>query len=406
MKKIITFGCRLNTLESELIRQRLDESGADDIVVFNTCSVTHEAERQARQAIRKYSRENPEVKIIVTGCGAQANPQNYADIAGVAKVLGNEEKFTAENYQLENNTKILVGDIAAISKASNPMISGIDGCTRAFLQVQNGCNRYCTFCIVPSTRGPSRSFSADEIIAQARILVDNGYKEIVITGVNITDYSPALSEITERILKEVPDLPRLRFSSLDIAGIDERLINIIADEPRIMPHLHLSLQSGDNMILKRMKRRHSREDTLKFCNRLRNLRQDIVFGADFITGFPTESEQMFENTVNLVENAGITYLHVFPYSERDGTPAAAIPRNKQVPINIRKERASYLRKIGKLQLADFLKSRIGKTESVIVEKSGVGRTEQFALVELSSNYKDGDIAQVTITKTDGEKLFE
>ena len=385
----------------------------EHVAVFNTCAVTKEAERQAKQAIRKYHRENPEAKIIVTGCGAQISPQKYADIEGVGKVIGNSEKLEKESYLPEKfmaeSEKVLVNDIMSVTETASHLVTGIEDRSRAFMQVQNGCNHRCTFCIIPYGRGNSRSVPIGEVVNQAKILTEKGYKEIVLTGVDVTDYGldlpgkPTLGQMMKRLLKNVPELTRLRLSSIDVAEIDEDLLDLIANEPRLMPHLHISLQSGDDMILKRMKRRHTRQQVLDFCKKARLLRPDVVFGADIIAGFPTETEEMFNNTLKIVEEADLIYLHVFPYSEREGTPAAKIPN--QVPKKIRKERAAKLREAGKKQLEKFLHSRIGKVENIIVEKEGAGRTEHFALVQFSGLKEAGTLTSLKITGEDGKHLI-
>jgi len=411
--EVITFGCRLNTYESEVIRGHMRACGEEHVAVFNTCAVTKEAERQAKQAIRKYHRENPEAKIIVTGCGAQISPQKYADIEGVGKVIGNSEKLEKESYLPEKfmaeSEKVLVNDIMSVTETASHLVTGIEDRSRAFMQVQNGCNHRCTFCIIPYGRGNSRSVPIGEVVNQAKILTEKGYKEIVLTGVDVTDYGldlpgkPTLGQMMKRLLKNVPELTRLRLSSIDVAEIDEDLLDLIANEPRLMPHLHISLQSGDDMILKRMKRRHTRQQVLDFCKKARLLRPDVVFGADIIAGFPTETEEMFNNTLKIVEEADLIYLHVFPYSEREGTPAAKIPN--QVPKKIRKERAAKLREAGKKQLEKFLHSRIGKVENIIVEKEGAGRTEHFALVQFSGLKEAGTLTSLKITGEDGKHLI-
>ena len=329
--EIVTFGCRLNSYESEVMRGNAEKSGLDNAIIFNTCAVTAEAERQARQAIRRARKENPSAKIIVTGCSAQIKPETYAAMAEVDQVMGNEEKLDPVNYAPRSNAllnisaseKILVNDIMSVKETASHMVTSFDGRARAFVQVQNGCNHRCTFCIIPYGRGNSRSVPVGEIVAQTRALVENGYKEIVLTGVDISDYgsdlpgTPTLGQMMRRLLALVPELQRLRLSSIDAVEVDADLYKLIAEEPRLMPHIHISLQAGDDMILKRMKRRHSRKDALDFCQHVRNLRPDVVFGADIIAGFPTETEEMFINTLNMVSEADITYLHVFPYSARE-----------------------------------------------------------------------------------------
>lgn len=410
-QEVITFGCRLNSFESEVIKNNLTEAGLNNVAVFNTCAVTKEAERQARQAIRKYRRENPDAKIIVTGCGAQINPKTYGGMEAVDMVIGNQEKLSAETYKkLQDSEKILVNDIMSIEETAGHLVTGIENRSRAFLQVQNGCNHRCTFCIIPYGRGNSRSVSISEITAQVKILVANGYNEVVLTGVDITDYGldlpekPTLGGMIKELFDKVPGINRLRLSSIDVAEIDSDLLDLLKNEPRFMPHLHLSLQAGDDMILKRMKRRHTRGQVLDFVKLAKSLRPDVVFGADIIAGFPTESDEMFENSLKIISEAGLIHLHVFPYSEREGTPAALIPAEKQVLKNIRKERAARLREAGKNELQKFLNSRIGKTERIVVEKPGLGHSEHFAMVKFSGEAKIGDIVEVVIDSVEGENL--
>lgn len=407
-QEIITFGCRLNSYESEVIRDALKASGAENVMVFNTCAVTKEAERQAKQAIRKARRQHPDAKIIVTGCAAQINPEQFAAMQEVDKVIGNEEKLRPEGYQfITPGERIAVNDIMSVTETASHLISSFEGKARAFIQVQNGCNHRCTFCIIPYGRGNSRSVPMGEIVAQVRKLVEAGFKEVVLTGVDVSDYgkdlpgSPTLGQMMRRLLALVPELPRLRLSSIDVAEIDEDIMRLLAEEKRLMPHLHISLQAGDNMILKRMKRRHNREDVIAFCHKVRKLRPDIAFGADIIAGFPTETEEMFLNTLRLVEEAGIPYLHVFPYSEREGTPAAKMP---PVPKDIRKERAARLREAGEKELVKFLNSNLNSSKQVIVEEDNIGRTENFALVEVPEGSIPGEIIQMQITGVKGDKL--
>lgn len=396
---VVTFGCRLNAFESEVIKENISNSLESDTVIFNTCAVTKEAERQARQSIRKYIRENPGFKVVVTGCAAQINPKKYLDIDGVSLVLGNEEKLRPESYLLEGDTKIKVNDIMSVRETASHLIKSFDGKTRGFIQVQNGCDHRCTFCIIPYGRGNSRSVPMGEIVNQIRILVNSGFKEIVLTGVDITSYgkdlpgSPNLGQMMKRILNLVPDLPRLRLSSVDVAEIDEDIIDLVKHEPRFMPHFHISLQSGDNMILKRMKRRHTREDVIKFCDNIISLNTDAIFGADIIAGFPTETDEMFENTKNLIIEANITHLHAFPYSEREGTPAARMP---QVDKQIRKRRTNVLRETSNLVLNKRLKDFIGKRMNVLVESDGLARSDNFLLVKLQEHYSSGTLTDVLI----------
>ncbi|MFQ6018533.1 MAG: tRNA (N(6)-L-threonylcarbamoyladenosine(37)-C(2))-methylthiotransferase MtaB, partial [Kiloniellaceae bacterium] len=347
--KIITFGCRLNAYESEVMRDHARASGLQNAVIVNTCAVTAEAERQARQAIRRARREHPGARLIVTGCAAQIAPQAYAAMPEVDRVLGNAEKLKAASFGPDERARVLVNDIMAVKETAAHLIQGFAERTRAFVQVQQGCDHRCTFCIIPFGRGNSRSVPLGEVVAQVRTLVEGGTAEVVLSGVDVTSYGrdlpggPGLGQMMRRLLRLVPALPRLRLSSVDPAELDEDLLRLIAEEARLMPHLHLSLQSGDDLILKRMKRRHGRADALGLCARVRALRPDVVFGADLIAGFPTETEAMFRNTLRAVEDCGLTYLHVFPYSARPGTPAARMP---QVPAPTRKERAARLRAAG------------------------------------------------------------
>ncbi len=397
---IKTFGCRLNFYESEVMRSHAKKAGLDDAIIFNTCAVTKEAERQAGQAIRRARRENPDVRIIVTGCAAQIDPQKYGSMEEVDQVIGNDLKLKSESWGIEpQEAKILVNDIMSVKETAGHLIEGFEDKSRAFLQVQNGCDHRCTFCIIPYGRGNSRSVPIGVIAEQVRALVDQGYNEIVFTGVDVTSYggdlpgNPTLGQMIRRVLALVPELPRVRLSSLDPVEIDDDMWRIIAEEPRFMPHLHLSLQAGDDMILKRMKRRHLRQDVIDVCKRARDLRPDMAFGADIIAGFPTESEEMFQNSLNIVEECDITYLHVFPYSEREGTPAARIPNC--VPVPERKERAARLRELGDKQLQSLLRRNIGKEMSVLIEKGGVGRAENFLSIDIGeSELKTGSIIRV------------
>ncbi len=406
--EVITFGCRINAYESEVIRRHAGAAGLTDTVVVNTCAVTAEAERQARQTIRRTRRRRPDARIIVTGCAAQISPQAYAAMDEVDQVLGNSEKLEAQSF-VGHDEPVLVNDIMAVHETAGHLVEGLEGRARAFLQVQQGCDHRCTFCIIPYGRGPSRSVAMGEIAEQARVLVANGYREIVLSGVDITSYgadlpgAPSLGAMMRRLLQSVPELERLRISSIDAVEVDDDLFALIADEPRLMPHLHLSLQSGDDMILKRMKRRHSRAQAVEFCRRVREVRPDVVFGADLITGFPTETEEMFEGTLALVEDCGLTYLHVFPYSERDGTPAADMP---QVPGDVRKDRAARLRAAGDRALEKYLAGQVGRTAPVLIEKPGLGRTEGFALARLENDSGvPGEIVPVSLMKSDAEALY-
>ncbi|MDH3741138.1 MAG: tRNA (N(6)-L-threonylcarbamoyladenosine(37)-C(2))-methylthiotransferase MtaB [Hyphomicrobiales bacterium] len=407
--QIITFGCRLNTYESEVMRSHAEASGLDDAIIVNTCAVTAEAQRQARQAIRRARRDNPQARIIVTGCAAQIDPDGFAGMDEVDHVLGNEEKLRAESYAfgLGRQEKVQVNDIMSVTETAGHMIEGFAGRTRAFVQIQNGCDHRCTFCIIPFGRGNSRSVPAGDVVAQIRVLLENGYKEIVLTGVDITSYggdlpgAPSLCNLVRRVLKTVPELPRLRLSSIDSIEADAELMTAFAEEDRLMPHVHLSVQSGDDMILKRMKRRHLRSDSIAFCQELRELRPDVVFGADIIAGFPTETEEMFENSLRLVDDCGLTFLHVFPYSARPGTPAARMP---QVAGDVIKARAALLRAVGDKAAAQFLNSEIGRVRDVLMETDSLARTPQFASVRLDQPLVPGEITAIELTGVQGETL--
>ncbi len=398
--QVVTFGCRLNAYESEVMKTHARKAGLQDAIIFNTCAVTKEAERQARQSIRRARRENPDAKIIVTGCSAQVNPKMYSEMAEVNQVIGNDLKLKAETWGLESEERILVNDIMSVKETAGHLITGFEDRSRAFIQVQNGCDHRCTFCIIPYGRGNSRSVPIGVIVDQVRALTVAGYKEIVMSGVDITSYgpdlpgSPTLGQMIRRVLALVPELPRLRLSSLDPVEIDDDLWRLIAEEPRFMPHLHLSLQAGDDMILKRMKRRHLRDDVINMCSRARSYRPDIAYGADIIAGFPTETEEMFQRTLDIVEECDLTFLHVFPYSEREGTPAARMPsEEKAVP----KERAARLRALGDTQLQKFLNQNVNKKMQSIVEKGNIARTENFAPVAFEGDIEAGSLIHVYTT---------
>src|SRR5215831_4393547 len=403
---VITFGCRLNTVESEVIRREATSAGVHDAVVVNTCAVTAEAVRQAKQAIRRLKREQPHARIVVTGCAAQTEINTFAAMPEVDRIVGNEDKFDSKVWAAGG--KIIVSDIMAARRMRAHAIDRIQGRTRAFVQVQNGCDHRCTFCIIPFGRGNSRSLPMDEVVAQARRLVANGYREIVLTGVDITNYGVDLASslrigtLVRRILIDVPELARLRLSSIDSVEVDSTLLDALANEPRLMPHLHLSLQAGDDLILKRMKRRHSRADAIAFCEQVRRLRPDVVFGADIIAGFPTESEAMFSRSLDLVEECGLTHLHVFPFSPRPGTPAARMP---QVARGVIKERAARLRKRGAMALTRHLDGEVGARRNVLVETHEMGRTEHFTPVRLGAAVEAGAILNVAITGHDGRSLL-
>ena len=413
--EIITFGCRLNAFESEVMKGHAEKAGHKDTIIVNTCAVTAEAVRQARQAIRRAHRENPDKKIIVTGCAAQINPKEFADIPGVTKVIGNDEKMKFETYQsLDTQEKVLVNDIMSVRETAGHLIEGFEGKSRAFVQVQNGCDHRCTFCIIPYGRGNSRSVGIGEVVDQIKLLVDKGFKEMVLTGVDITAYGgdlpgePRLGDLVQQILGKIPELKRLRLSSLDAVEVDEALFETITGDVRVMPHLHLSLQAGDNMILKRMKRRHTREDAIEFTNRVRSRRPEMVFGADFIAGFPTENEDMFQHTLDLVEECGLNFLHVFPYSARKGTPAAKMP---QVPGNIRKERAARLREKGLQADLQLFEKLVGETATVLVERNdssrgvSLGHAEDFSPVFVEGIYDAGTMLPVNLEKIANGNLW-
>jgi len=413
--QVLTFGCRLNAYESEVMRVHAAGAGLRDAIIVNTCAVTSEAERQARQAIRKARRSHPDSRIIVTGCGAQIDPQGYAAMPEVDHVLGNAEKMRAESFDAlaaGAGTRILVDDIMAVRETAGHLLAGFGERARAFVQVQQGCDHRCTFCIIPYGRGPSRSVPMGAIVRQVQALAAAGTREVVLTGVDITAYGadlpgrPTLGQMARRLLAQVPALPRLRLSSLDPVEIDEDLWRLIGGNPRLMPHLHLSLQSGDDLVLKRMKRRHSRADAITVCRRARGLRPDIVFGADLIAGFPTESEAMFENSMRLVEECDLTYLHVFPYSARRGTPAARMP---QVAGTLRTERAARLRAAGEAARQRFFASRIGREVRVLVETSSdgsaSGHCEHFAPVRLDGPAAAGTLVAARISSADDSTLI-
>ncbi|MEO1611552.1 MAG: tRNA (N(6)-L-threonylcarbamoyladenosine(37)-C(2))-methylthiotransferase MtaB [Pseudomonadota bacterium] len=409
-----TFGCRLNAYETEAMKELAAEAGVGGAVVVNTCAVTAEAVRQARQRIRRLRRDNPEARVIVTGCAAQTEPETFAAMPEVDLVLGNLEKMQGESWRklfapdfIPPTEKIVVDDIMAATETAGHLIDGFGTRARAYVQVQNGCDHRCTFCIIPYGRGNSRSVPAGVVVEQIQRLVDRGYAEVVLTGVDMTSWgadlpgAPRLGDLVQRILKLVPGLRRLRISSIDSIEADEALIEAIASEARLMPHLHLSLQAGDDMILKRMKRRHLRDDAIRFCEDMRAARPDIVYGADIIAGFPTETEAMFENSLKLVEDCGLTWLHVFPYSPRQGTPAARMPQVHGTAI---KERAARLRALGEARVAAHLHGEIGARRRVLMEKPRLGRTEGFAEVAFSEDQPVGEVVECAITGFDQGRL--
>jgi threonylcarbamoyladenosine tRNA methylthiotransferase MtaB len=410
---VVTFGCRLNAAESEVIRREAERAGLSDTVVVNTCAVTAEAVRQARQTIRALRRERPRAKIVVTGCAAQTEPQTFVAMAD--RVLGNIEKLNTTAwddaraaFDLGDMPKVVVNDIMAVKETAAHLIEGFSGRARAFVQVQNGCDHRCTFCIIPYGRGNSRSVPMGAVVADVQRLVDNGYGEVVLTGVDITSYgaglprAPKLGTLIKQVLKHVPELKRLRLSSIDSVEADRDLIDAFAQDGRLMPHLHLSLQAGDDLILKRMKRRHSRKDAIAFCDSLRRLRPDIVFGADIIAGFPTETEAMFKNSLDLVDECGLTHLHVFPFSARTGTPAARMLQLSRATV---KERARRLRERGAVALRRHLDAEVGATRGVLVESRAQGRTEHFTQVSLGTLAEPGVIAELKMIGHDGKQLL-
>ncbi len=409
---VITLGCRLNAYESEVMRRHASAAGLDNAVIVNTCAVTSEAVRQAAQTIRRLRRERPSARIIVTGCAAQTEPERFADIAGVDHVIGNAEKLQAETFRglaLPDSERVQVNDIMSVRETAGHLIDGFGSRARAYVQVQNGCDHRCTFCIIPFGRGPSRSVPAGEVVAQIRRLVERGFREVVLTGVDITSYGAdlpgeaSLGRLVRQILKLVPELPRLRLSSIDQVEADPHLLAALAEEPRLMPHLHLSMQAGDDLTLKRMKRRHSRADSVRFCAEARRLRPDVAFGADLIAGFPTETEEMFAGSLGLVADCGLSFLHVFPYSPRKGTPAARMP---QVPREIVKERAERLRSEGARALNAFLAAQAGARIEVLMENETVGRTPQFTEVAVVGGHAlaAGALVGAHVTGISGKRL--
>ena len=407
---IVTLGCRLNTYESEVMRRHASDAGLDDCIIVNTCAVTAEAVRQAEQTIRRLRRERPGARLVVTGCAAQIEPERFAEMAGVDHVVGNAEKLAPETFKAlaaDTLAEVAVNDIMSVRETALHMIDGFGSRARAYLQIQNGCDHRCTFCIIPMGRGPSRSVPAGEVVAQARKLVEAGYPEIVLTGVDMTSYGAdlpgrmSLGRLAKQILKHVPDLNRLRLSSIDQVEADQHLMDVIASEPRLMPHLHLSMQAGDDMILKRMKRRHLREDAIRFCTEVRRLRPDVVFGADLIAGFPTETEDMFERTLDIVDACDLTYLHVFPYSPRKGTPAARMPQVARAAI---KDRAARLRAKGEAAHRSYLDRLAGRRTEILMEREDLGRTPQFAEVRIDRPVPVGTLQWATLAGHDGRRL--
>ncbi len=413
--EIKTFGCRLNIWESQVISDHASNHGHSDLVIFNTCAVTSEAERQARQAIRSAKKNRPNAKVLVTGCAAQIDPQKWSNMPEVNFVIGNKEKLEEKfwkNFDANNNNdtnkNVIVTDIMEIKNNSQHLVEAFDKYTRGFIQVQNGCDHRCTFCIIPFGRGPSRSVSTQNIINSINSLLINGFKEIVLTGVDLTSWGndifgkPSLGLLVKKILKNIPDLPRLRLSSIDPAEVDFELMDAFETEERLMPHLHLSIQHGDDLILKRMKRRHLKRDVINFVNEARRRRNDIVFGADFISGFPTENENAHNESIELIKEANITYVHVFPYSHRNGTVASKMPKVSNADI---KKRAKDLRKLSEAQNKNFLLSQVGTIQSVLVEKNSVGHTPYFSKIKLNENVKANEIIPTHIVDTNSEGLI-
>jgi threonylcarbamoyladenosine tRNA methylthiotransferase MtaB len=413
--EIVTFGCRLNAFESEVIRREADSAGLSDTIVINSCAVTNEAVAQARQSIRRLKRERPDARIVVTGCAAQTQAKMFADMAEVDRVVGNDNKMRGEAWRDARmafdagivSDKIAVTDIMSVKEMAPHLVDGFQrGLPRVFVQVQNGCDHRCTFCIIPFGRGNSRSVPMGAVVEQVRALVERGHAEVVLTGVDLTSYgadlpgAPKLGMLTKQILRHVPELKRLRISSIDSIEVDRDLLDVIADDIRLMPHLHLSLQSGDDMILKRMKRRHLRQDAIDFCAQVRRLRPDIALGADFIAGFPTETEEMFARSQDLVGECGLTFLHVFPYSKRPGTPAARMP---QVAGSEIRERAKRLRATGEAALRKRLDFEIGAVRDVLIESATAGRTEHFVAVAVAGE-APGAVKRIAIVGHDGARL--
>lgn len=412
--KFTTLGCRLNSYESEAMKDMAQSAGLENAVIVNTCAVTAEAVRKSRQEIRRLRRDNPDAQIIVTGCAAQVEPETFAAMGEVDKVIGNTEKMNPATWQgmaadfIGETEKVQVDDIMSVTETAGHLIDGFGTRSRAYVQVQNGCDHRCTFCIIPYGRGNSRSVPAGVVVDQIKRLVDKGFNEVVLTGVDLTSWGadqpmqPKLGDLVMRILKLVPDLPRLRISSIDSIEVDENLMLAIATEPRLMPHLHLSLQHGDDLILKRMARRHLRDDAIRFCEEAKKLRPEMTFGADIIAGFPTETDAHFENSLKLVQDCDLTWLHVFPYSKREGTPAAKIP--SQLNGNVIKARAAQLREAGVAQVEKHLAAQLGKTHHILMENSNMGRTEQFTEVTFDSPQEEGAIVTASILDVRGQQL--
>ena len=412
--EIKTFGCRLNIWESQVISDHVSKHGHSDLIIFNTCAVTSEAERQARQAIRSAKNNRPDAKILVTGCAAQINPEKWSSMSEVNFVIGNKEKLDDKcwasfnlDVNLENNEKVFVQNIMQVKKTSEHLVESFNKHTRGFVQVQNGCDHRCTFCVIPFGRGPSRSVSTQNVINSINSLIDNGIKEVVLTGVDLTSWGndifgkPSLGLLVKKILKKIPDLPRLRLSSLDPAEVDFELMDAFQNEKRLMPHIHLSIQHGDDLILKRMKRRHLYRDVVNFVNEARRRRSDIVFGGDFIAGFPTEDINAHNKSIKLIKEANITYVHVFPYSKRDKTAASKMPEVLSTDI---KKRAKDLRNLAEKQRETFLQNQIGTIQNVLIEKNSVGYSSNFSKVKLNDDVKASSIISTKIVDINSEGL--
>ena len=398
--RMVSLGCRLNTYESEVMRGHARAVGLSDAVIVNTCAVTKEAERQGLQTLRRLRRENPNAHIVATGCAVQLHPERYAAMPEINRVLGNEHKMKAESFLPELADTVLVSDIMAVRETTGHLVEGFGGRARAFVQIQQGCDHRCTFCIIPFARGNNRSAPMGRIVQEVRGLVAAGYKEVVVTGVDITGYggdlpgAPTLGQMLRRLLIAVPDLPRLRLSSLDPSEMDDGVFRLISEEPRLLPHFHISAQAGDDMILKRMKRRHLRADIISLCASVRALRPGAVFGADLIAGFPTETEEMFKRTLRLIDDAGLTHLHVFPYSVRPGTPASNMPQVNGATV---KARAAQLRQKGDEAMRVYLRSQVGEVSEVLMERSDMGRCDHFAPVAFDTPGEPGAIVTARMT---------
>ena len=401
---VINFGCRLNTYESEVIKLLVKKNNIKNTLIFNTCAVTKEAERQAQQAIRKYKKENPKMDIVVTGCASQINPNKFKEMEQVDFVIGNNEKIKNKTWKnLDTIRDSKISNIMEIKEINHNIVKRFNGSARAYVEIQQGCNHRCTFCIIPYGRGNNRSIPMGLIVKRVKKLVSNGYNEIVLTGVDITDYGldlpgqPSLAQMVKRLLKIVTELKQLRLSSIDCSEINEDFWNLLKSEKRLMPHLLISLQAGDDLILKRMKRRHNRSQALEFCYKAKKIRPNIVLGADLIAGFPTENDEMFNNTCSLIKECDLTYLHVFPYSQREDTPASKMP---QVPNQIKKFRANLLRQIGKEQLNKYLKNSVGKEMKVLIEKKyenySIGRTQEYAPIKINKELEEGKLFTVKV----------